>query len=754
MMKRTIALVFLTALVAACGAGSGGGGDMESASSKIDGSALMDQLALMSTTPTLASPDDPLPAGTVDRSTTNIGSSGSKFHAFKELTALAANGPTPVIIGLNVPFAPNATGADAQAQASAVSNAKSTTQASASAAGRVSNVKQLGEFPQMAMTVDAAALTALYNNPTVSNVWPDEQKKLSLAQAGLQIGADAAWTAGFTGAGQTVAILDSGVDKTHPFLSGKVVSEGCYSTTGSSTTSTCPGGVASSTAAGSGVNCNLAYPGCDHGTHVAGIAAGKDPGTVGYSGIAKDANIIAIQVFSYSDASITAWTSDIIFGLSRVYALRTTYSIAAVNLSLGGGQYFSNCDTSEMKPSIDQLRAVGIATIVATGNDDWTDSTGSPACISTAISVGSICDNAASSACTAAGYGGIASYSDIASFVSLLAPGSLISSSVPGGTYAAWNGTSMATPMVTGAFAVAKQKAPAESVTNLLAAFTSTATLVNDTRTGGTVTGLKKINLDQAIATTPSGGNIEGDMNGDGKGDIFWRNIANGVNAIWFMNGATLTSYGYAPSLGTGWQAAGVGDMNGDGKGDIMWRNPSSGANYVWFMNGATKTSGAALTTASSSWSVGGLGDLNGDGKADIVWRHSTGANAVWYMNGSTIGSTASLPSAGNTAWEIVGVGDMNGDKRADILWHHTTGKNVVWFMTGAAMTSYANLLTVASSSWSVGGLSDLNGDGKADVLWRNTSGANVVWYMNGATRTSYGTILSVGNSSYVIGNH
>jgi subtilisin family serine protease len=100
---------------------------------------------------------------------------------------------------------------------------------------------------------------------------------------------------GYSGAGRTVAILDTGVDKTHPFLSGKVVSEACYSTNSATTTSLCPGGVSQSTAAGSGVNCPTSIGGCNHGTHVAGIAAGKG---ATFSGVAKDASIIAIKVFT------------------------------------------------------------------------------------------------------------------------------------------------------------------------------------------------------------------------------------------------------------------------------------------------------------------------------------------------------------------------------------------------------------------------------------------------------------------------
>ena len=125
-------------------------------------------------------------------------------------------------------------------------------------------------------------------------------------------------------------------------------------------------------------------------------------------------------------------------------------------MSLGGSTaYSSACDIdySGTKAAIDNLRSVGIATIIAAGNNGWKTAISGPGCISTAISVGATCD-ASGGSYSATGMNGIASYSNIASFVSLVAPGSYIVSSVPGGGYASYNGTSMATPHVAGAWAV------------------------------------------------------------------------------------------------------------------------------------------------------------------------------------------------------------------------------------------------------------------------------------------------------------
>ena len=54
-----------------------------------------------------------------------------------------------------------------------------------------------------------------------------------------------------------------------------------------------------------------------------------------------------------------AYTSDVMKGLERVYAIKETLNIAAVNMSLGGGWYDSNCDSHPLKPAIDNLRAAG-----------------------------------------------------------------------------------------------------------------------------------------------------------------------------------------------------------------------------------------------------------------------------------------------------------------------------------------------------------------------------------------------------------
>jgi hypothetical protein len=191
---------------------------------------------------------------------------------------------------------------------------------------------------------------------------------------------------------------------------------------------------------------------------------------------------MAVQVFSrftsgcgIAIACAAAWDSDIIEGLERVYARRDSRNIVAANMSLGGDSFSAPCDSEPYKPIIDNLRSVGIASVIAAGNNGSSSSLTSPGCISSAISVGST--NKSDQ---------ISSFSNVASFMSLFAPGESITSSLPNGRYGALSGTSMSAPHVAGAWAVLKQAFPEATVDQVLGALQQTGRPITDTRTGVT----------------------------------------------------------------------------------------------------------------------------------------------------------------------------------------------------------------------------------------------------------------------------
>jgi hypothetical protein len=152
---------------------------------------------------------------------------------------------------------------------------------------------------------------------------------------------------------------------------------------------------------------------------------------------------------------------------------------------------------------------------------------------------------------------------------------------------------------------------------------------------------------------------------------------------------------------------AGIGDLDGDGKADVLWRNASSGENYAYVMNGtAISGEGYLRTVAEQSWQVAGLRDFDGDGKADVLWRNdATGENYLYPMDGTTIKPTEGyLRTVADLSWEVKGTGDYDGDGNADVLWRHAvTGENYLYPMEGTTIKPGEGYLrTVPQPHWQI----------------------------------------------------
>ena len=421
----------------------------------------------------------------------------------------AAGGEISVIVGVAGRFVPEGdlASADAVAQQRATIRQQVADAMSRAAAVGVAVGASFETIPFFTARVNRASLEALATTAGVTQIGEDEQMKPTLNVSPGLINAPPAWSAGHTGAGMAVAVLDTGVDTTHAFLGGRVAAQACYSNAlgagDPATSSVCPGGVNSDTAGGGPCPANV--DGCNHGTHVAGIVAG-DGGPSGARGIAPAASIVAVQVFSQLNSTTdcspnpspctTAYTSDIIRGLQRVQALRAGGApIAAVNMSLGGGLFpgascdGANASINATKAAIDNLLSVGVASVVAAGNESSGGAIASPACISTAVAVGAttrgVCPG--SPLCPTGAPGGLPNvpvFSNHSIAVDLLAPGVDINSSVPGGGFVALDGTSMAAPHVAGAWAVLRQAAPAASALQIVTALAVTGTSITEPFTG------------------------------------------------------------------------------------------------------------------------------------------------------------------------------------------------------------------------------------------------------------------------------
>ncbi len=369
-------------------------------------------------------------------------------------------------------------------------------------------------FDAVALRASSRDLQILAASPHVAELLVDELAAPSLDGTGPIVGASATKAAGFSGAGAEIAILDTGVDASHPYLAGRVVDEACFSGNAN-----CPNGQTTQFGAGAGAACTYASV-CWHGTHVAGIAASSD---LVYQGVAPGAQLASIQIFSMftgTDCSGTGYDpcalalqSDILAGIDHARTLAATRPLVAANMSFGGGTYCgkSGCDNANAvtKQAIDALLAAGVASVAASGNNYRPDAMAAPGCISSAVGVGAVDDS-----------DHVAVFSNSMYMLDFFAPGVLVRSSIPGGGTLTVNGTSMATPHVAGAFAVLRQASPAASIAALETALKNTGVPVVDTRPLAKSLTRPRIRVDLAVKSLAPAACYDGlDNDGDGRFD-------------------------------------------------------------------------------------------------------------------------------------------------------------------------------------------------------------------------------------------
>lgn len=314
------------------------------------------------------------------------------------------------------------------------------------------------------------ALEALAGDPSVKRVHVNRTFTASLADSLPLIGQPAAAAAGATGAGTAVAVLDTGVDYRGAAF-------------GACTAPGTPAGCKVAYAADFATNDN-ALDDNGHGTNVSAIVLGVAPST----------KVIGLDVFRGG----LAYSTDIIAAINWCIANKAQYNIVALNMSLGGGGATAPCGTDVFASAISAARTAGILSAVAAGNDGFTNQISSPACAPDAVSVGAVYDRAmgaigwstCSDSVTATDK--VTCFSNSASFLTVLAPGALITA---GGS--TMGGTSQASPHVAGAIAALATAFPADAPTARLARLTSTGVKVVDARTGRST---PRINLAAASA--------------------------------------------------------------------------------------------------------------------------------------------------------------------------------------------------------------------------------------------------------------
>ncbi len=384
------------------------------------------------------------------------------------------------------------------------------------------SVWRMQTMPIIVMPVTVQAIQQLQLDPRVASVRVSGVLALAHGEHLEQIGARALLPAGVTGAGTSVVILDTGVLRSHSALRGKVIQEACFSTTNPTygSTSLCVGGQSQQVGPGSAPPCPLSIDACHHGTHVAGIVAGRPVMHQGeiVRGVAPDANIIAVQVFSRFRAThdaamcgtsvandcVLAYEHDLIRALDWVataYDPTLWGTLAAVNMSLGNGNYAEPCDTdggvsgNPFKWYIDQLRNMGVATVISAGNGASKNGVAFPACVSSAISVGSVSSPRPSvelqdrpSPFTNVPVADANLPNRVGDrLLDLYAPGESILSSIAtagGTTFAEYSGTSMAAPLVAGTWALMKSVYARASVSQVVQMLRTTGAPIREQREG------------------------------------------------------------------------------------------------------------------------------------------------------------------------------------------------------------------------------------------------------------------------------
>lgn len=220
-----------------------------------------------------------------------------------------------------------------------------------------------------------------------------------------KVGSPAAWDR-TQGAGVTIAILDSGVDGSHPDLMPNLVPGYNFVDNDTNTTDV-----------------------CGHGTAVAGTAAASSNNGIGVAGIAGKASIMPIRIAYLDTASngCYAYYSTIISGIT--YA--ADHGARIVNVSYGG-----LATSAAVQNAALYLRNKGGLLFVSAGNNGVNENV-TPTTSMTVVSATDTND-------------AMASWSSYGNFVSLAAPGAGIWTTSKGGTYQQWNGTSFASPLAAG----------------------------------------------------------------------------------------------------------------------------------------------------------------------------------------------------------------------------------------------------------------------------------------------------------------
>lgn len=327
----------------------------------------------------------------------------------------------------------------------------------------------LGSIGAVALAADKELAAAFWSDVTgtdararsvsggLKKLWLDGKVRANLERSTKQVGATAAWAAGYDGKGTKVAVLDTGTDLDHPDLRGRVSASKNF--TDSDTDADRQG----------------------HGTHTISTVGGSGAESGGAKkGVAPGAELLSGKVLDDGGYGLDSW---IIAGME--WAVEAEADV--VSMSLGDPSQTA-CD-DPLAAAAERLSQQGPLFVIAAGNSGPGNNTvSSPGCAPSVLTVGAVDRDDTTATFSSRGPAGLQHTLK----PEIAAPGVGISAAAAGGrgvyAYRSMSGTSMATPHVAGAAAVVKQRHPDWSAQQIKAALVGSAatTVPGDVReTGG-----------------------------------------------------------------------------------------------------------------------------------------------------------------------------------------------------------------------------------------------------------------------------
>jgi hypothetical protein len=261
------------------------------------------------------------------------------------------------------------------------------------------------------------------------------------------------------------------------------------------------------------------------------------------------------------------------------------------------------------------------------------------------------------------------------------------------------------------------------------------------------------------------------DLNLDANVDIVLQDTTTNVGVMFMTNGVPGNPVNLTPSYATSpWQIVGTGDIDRDGRTDLFFQNSANLDIGYWLMKDTCLTGSGLLGVASNpggTWRVVATGDFNNDNKADLLLQDASFNLGIWYLNGTSFQSgTYTTPGNTGTNWVAVGTGDFDNDGSDDILFQYNgnpyDGRLLVWFMNGATNTTTAflnpdgtaqpNMRVAATGVFGTSGGSPAWNTG---ILFQDRTSTNAVlqmWYMSGTNRVATNNFAAPSGSYKVVG--